>query len=139
MDDFTRSFIGRTIPVLCETKDEEGGLLVGRSYADSPDIAGCVLFEGFCPFGEFAEVLIDDAEDGVLYGRGGERMSTNCQQDYRFAHCACPCFSAAGVSGICVRCIRRFCGGVLSDMLDGYIASRKPDYGFRQIYGSSGG
>jgi ribosomal protein S12 methylthiotransferase len=69
MDEFTRSFIGRTIPVLCETKDEESGLLVGRSYADSPDIDGCVMFEGTCPFGEFAEVLIDDAEDGVLYGR----------------------------------------------------------------------
>ena len=69
MDDFTRSFIGRTIQVLCEMKDEESGLLVGRSYADSPDIDGCVMFEGTCPFGEFAEVLIDDAEDGVLYGR----------------------------------------------------------------------
>jgi 2-dehydro-3-deoxygluconokinase len=69
MDEFTRSFIGRTIQVLCETKDEESGLLVGRSYADSPDIDGCVMFEGTCPFGEFAEVLIDDAEDGVLYGR----------------------------------------------------------------------
>ena len=68
MDKFTQSFIGKTIRVLCEGRDEETGLLIGRSYADSPEIDGCVRFEGFCPPGEFAEVLITSAEDGVLCG-----------------------------------------------------------------------
>ena len=68
MDAFTKSFIGRTIRVLCEGRDEESGLLTGRSFADSPEIDGYVLFEGFCPPGEFAEVLVTSAEDGILYG-----------------------------------------------------------------------
>lgn len=68
MDEFCASFIGKTIKVLCEYRDEESGLLFGRSYADSPDIDGQVAFEGCCPEGEFAQVLINDAEDGILYG-----------------------------------------------------------------------
>ena len=68
MDAFTKSFIGKTIRVLCEGLDEESGLLMGRSFADSPEIDGYVLFEGFCPPGEFANVLISSAEDGILYG-----------------------------------------------------------------------
>ena len=68
MDAFTKSFIGRTIRVLCEGRDEESGLLLGRSFADSPEIDGYVLFEGFCPPGEFAKVLVTSAEDGILYG-----------------------------------------------------------------------
>ena len=68
MDDFNRSFIGKTIRILCEGRDEESGLLMGRSFADSPEIDGYVLFEGFCPPGEFADVLITSAEDGILHG-----------------------------------------------------------------------
>lgn len=68
MDAFCQSFIGKTIRVLCEGTDEETGLLTGRSYADSPEIDGCVLFEGSCPEGSFADVLITGAEYGVLYG-----------------------------------------------------------------------
>ena len=68
MDAFTKSFIGKKIRVLCEGLDEESGLLMGRSFADSPEIDGYVLFEGFCPPGEFANVLISSAEDGILYG-----------------------------------------------------------------------
>ena len=68
MDAFCRSFIGKTIRVLCEGTDGETGLLTGRSYADSPEIDGCVLFEGSCPEGSFADVLITGAEYGVLYG-----------------------------------------------------------------------
>ena len=68
MDAFCSSFIGRTVKVLCENRDEESGLLCGRTYADSPDIDGLVFFEGNCPEGEFAQVLINEAEDGFLYG-----------------------------------------------------------------------
>ena len=68
MDEFCDSLIGKTLRVLCQETDPETGLLSGRSYADSPDIDGCVLFEGSCPEGEFADVLITSAEDGILYG-----------------------------------------------------------------------
>ena len=69
MDAFCDSFVGRTLRVLCQDYDEESGLLVGRSYADSPDIDGLVFFEGETEPGEMCDVLIDSAEDGFLYGR----------------------------------------------------------------------
>ena len=68
MDEFCESFVGKTIRVLCQSFDEDSGLLVGRSYADSPDIDGLVFFEGSCPPGEMADVRIDEADDGYLYG-----------------------------------------------------------------------
>ncbi len=69
MDEFCKSCIGKTLRVLCQDYDDESGLLVGRSYADSPDIDGLVFFEGSCAPGEMCEVLIDGAEDGMLYGK----------------------------------------------------------------------
>ncbi len=67
MDDFCRSFVGRTIRVLCEDYDEELQRTVGRSYADSPDIDGLVYVDGG-RLGEIVNVRIDYAEDGALYG-----------------------------------------------------------------------
>ena len=69
MDDFCDSLVGRTLRVLCESSDPESGLKIGRSYADSPDIDGLVFFEGDRAEGEFADVEIDSAENGILYGR----------------------------------------------------------------------
>ena len=68
MDDFCNSFIGKTIKVLYEYYDEENGWHVGRSYADSPDIDGQVMFSGDCAEGDMVDVLITSAEDGILYG-----------------------------------------------------------------------
>ncbi len=68
MDEFCNSFLGKTIKVLCEYFDEESGLFVGRSYADSPDIDGQVYFRGGCHEGEMADVRITHTEDGILYG-----------------------------------------------------------------------
>ena len=68
MDDFCASQVGRTLRVLCQDRDEESGMLVGRSAADSPDIDGLVFFDGSCPPGEMTDVLITSAEDGFLYG-----------------------------------------------------------------------
>ena len=67
MDEFCNSFIGKTIRVLCE--DEQDGQLIGRSYADSPEIDGQVIFEGECVPGDFANVLITDTDDGYLFGK----------------------------------------------------------------------
>ena len=69
MEDFCRSFVGKTLDVLCEGFDEESGLYVGRSYADSPDIDGQVLYTGPGREGELQKVLIESTEDGLLYGR----------------------------------------------------------------------
>ena len=68
MDDFCRGFVGKTIPVLCEGYDEEQQLFYGRSYADSPEIDGQVLFDGSGGEGDFVQVHIRAAEDGILYG-----------------------------------------------------------------------
>lgn len=68
MDDFCQSQVGKTLRVLVERYDEEEQRWVGRSYADSPEIDGEVRFEGFAREGEFSEVRITAAEDGILYG-----------------------------------------------------------------------
>ena len=68
MDEFCSGFVGSTIRVLCDGYDEESGLKTGRSYADSPDIDGQVLFSGTAAEGDMTDVLIQSAEDGILYG-----------------------------------------------------------------------
>ena len=68
MDAFLAGFVGKTLMVLYLYRDEESGLCVGRSYADSPDIDGLVLFEGDCTEGDMVPVRITAAEDGLLYG-----------------------------------------------------------------------
>ena len=68
MEDFCQSFAGQTLRVLYEYYDEESGYHVGRSYADSPDIDGLVLFSGDCQEGDMVDVLIQYSEDGLLYG-----------------------------------------------------------------------
>ena len=73
MDEFCSSFIGKTIKVLTQDFDEESGYLVGRCYADSPEIDGEVCFTGSCNLGDFTYVEIDSYEDGVLYGKEVEQ------------------------------------------------------------------
>ena len=68
MDEFCSGFVGRTIRVLCDGYDDESGLKTGRSYADSPDIDGQVLFSGTAAEGDMTDVLIQSAENGILYG-----------------------------------------------------------------------
>ncbi len=68
MDDFCAGFVGKTIRVICEGRDEESGMLYGRSYADSPDIDGQVFFGGRAAEGDMTDVKINAAEDGILFG-----------------------------------------------------------------------
>jgi ribosomal protein S12 methylthiotransferase len=69
MDDFNNSRLGTVTEVLCEGFDEECGLWFGRSYAESPDIDGRVLFtgDGIEPY-EFYSVRITDILDGEPFG-----------------------------------------------------------------------
>jgi len=67
-----RSFVGRTLKVLCEDFDPVSEAWVARSYADAPDVDGKVFFTSpagtkFSP-GEFVEVKITHAMDYDLVG-----------------------------------------------------------------------
>ena len=62
MDDWSASRVGETLRVLCT--GTEGGYMVGRSFADSPDIDGVVYFTGDCNIGDFADVKITSLMDG---------------------------------------------------------------------------
>ena len=74
MDAFLEGLVGKTLPILCEYRDEVSGLFAGRSYADSPDIDGQVFFSGEASEGEIVPVRITEAEDGILYGERIERL-----------------------------------------------------------------
>ncbi len=70
MDEFYESQLGSCLEVLCEGFDSEAGCYVGRTYGDSPEIDGRVLFTaaGLVPAGTFVYVRITDVVDGDLTG-----------------------------------------------------------------------
>lgn len=68
MDEFFNAQVGKTLDILCEGYDKEIDMFYGRSYADSPDIDGQVVFEGSCNEGDFVKVIITEADDGNLIG-----------------------------------------------------------------------
>lgn len=70
MDDFYDSLLGETLEVLCEGFDALSDKFVGRTYADSPDIDGRVLFSATRELvaGDFVPVLLTHVQDGDLYG-----------------------------------------------------------------------
>ena len=58
--------VGQTLRILCTGLD--GAYRVGRSYADSPEVDGTVLFTGDALPGSFAQVRITGMMDGDLTG-----------------------------------------------------------------------
>ena len=69
LDEFAERQVGRCIPVIIEGPwEEDGGLMTGRSWADSPEIDSFVVVEGDCRPGEIVPVRIARAENGVLFG-----------------------------------------------------------------------
>lgn len=70
MDDYNEQRLGTCMEVLCEGFDAEAGCYVGRTYADSVDIDGRVLFTaaGLVPAGAFVWVRITGVSDGDLTG-----------------------------------------------------------------------
>ncbi len=70
MDEFNQQRMGTVVEVLCEGFDSNEGCYVGRTYADSVDIDGRVLFTaaGLVPAGTFVQVRITGACDGELTG-----------------------------------------------------------------------
>lgn len=71
MDECNNARIGTVMEVLCEGFDPESGRYFGRTYADSPDIDGVVLFTAArtVNVGSFVPVHITDVCDGDLTGR----------------------------------------------------------------------
>ena len=70
MADFNESRIDTVTEVLCEGYDEELDCYYGRSYAESPDIDGRILFTGDdIEVDGFYRVHITDEDDGELGGR----------------------------------------------------------------------
>ena len=70
MDEFNESRLGGVEEVLCEGFDSAEGCYVGRTYADSVEIDGRVLFTaaGLIPAGTFVNVRITGVTDGDLTG-----------------------------------------------------------------------
>ncbi len=70
LDRFAARMKGQLIDVLCEGWDGETGLYYGRSYADSPDIDGRVLFDSVFSVeeGQFVPVRITGAQGAELTG-----------------------------------------------------------------------
>ncbi len=70
MDGYNEARLGAVMEVLCEGFDSGEGCYVGRTYADSVDIDGRVLFTaaGLVPAGEFVNVRITGVSDGDLTG-----------------------------------------------------------------------
>ena len=70
MDAYNEERLGTVMEVLCEGFDSSEGCYAGRTYADSVDIDGRVLFtaSGLIPAGEFVNVRITGVSDGDLTG-----------------------------------------------------------------------
>ncbi len=70
MDRYNEARLGSVMEVLCEGFDAEEGCYVGRTYADSVEIDGRVLFTaaGLVPAGAFVDVRITGTCDGDLTG-----------------------------------------------------------------------
>ncbi|MCA1906909.1 MAG: 30S ribosomal protein S12 methylthiotransferase RimO [Magnetospirillum sp.] len=68
-DDISKSKIGKTIEVIIDEVDEEGAF--GRSWADSPEVDGCVYLNGETDVepGDIVLVEVENAEDFDLWGR----------------------------------------------------------------------
>lgn len=74
MDDYNAAMVGKTLEVLCDGYDPEADRYFGRTYADSPEIDGRVLFtsDGPVKTGSFVNVMIRGVEDGDLTGEKQE-------------------------------------------------------------------
>ncbi len=70
MDGYNEERLGTVMEVLCEGFDGETGCYAGRTYADSVEIDGRVLFTaaGLVPAGAFVNVRITGVSDGDLTG-----------------------------------------------------------------------
>ena len=74
MEECNEAKIGTVMEVLCDGYDSENDQYFGRTYADSPEVDGRVLFTADSPVsaGDFVQVHITNVVDGDLCGHVGE-------------------------------------------------------------------
>lgn len=76
MDEYNEKRIGTVMEVLCEGYDDEKEAYFGRTYADSPDIDGRVIFTADgVSIGDFVPVRITEVVDGDLCGYAEEETA----------------------------------------------------------------
>ena len=69
MRSFHESLVGKTLPVLVDGYDAEAKRVVGRTWADAPEVDGRVLLpKGCAEPGELLDVAIAKAHDYGLEG-----------------------------------------------------------------------
>ena len=69
LDEFAARQVGRELDVLIEGPyDGDGGLFVGRTWADSPEIDSYVVVDGAVVAGDLVRVHIDRADNDILFG-----------------------------------------------------------------------
>ena len=81
MDEWNESMMGKKLQVLCEGYDADEECWYGRTFADSPDIDGRILFdseEELTP-GDFVTVEVTDACDGELIGVMEDAENDDCE------------------------------------------------------------
>ena len=81
MDEWNESMMGKKLQVLCEGYDADEECWYGRTFADSPDIDGRILFdseEELTP-GDFVTVEVTDASDGELIGGMEDAENDDCE------------------------------------------------------------
>ena len=81
MDEWNESMMGKKLQVLCEGYDADEECWYGRTFADSPDIDGRILFdseEELMP-GDFVTVEVTDACDGELIGVMEDAENDDCE------------------------------------------------------------
>ena len=81
MDEWNESMMGKKLQVLCEGYDADEECWYGRTFADSPDIDGRILFdseEELTP-GDFVTVEVTDACDRELIGVMEDAENDNCE------------------------------------------------------------
>ena len=81
MDEWNESMMGKRLQVLCEGYDADEECWYGRTFADSPDIDGRILFdseEELTP-GDFVTVEVTDACDGELIGVMEDAENDDCE------------------------------------------------------------
>ena len=81
MDEWNESMMGKRLQVLCEGYDADEECWYGRTFADSPDIDGRILFdseEELTP-GDFVTVEVTDACDRELIGVMEDAENDNCE------------------------------------------------------------
>ena len=67
MDEFSENRLGSVVEVLCDGMDEDMGWSFGRSFAESPDIDGHIIFGGGTP-GEFYKLRLTGMLNGDIIG-----------------------------------------------------------------------